>query len=66
MCLDTYGGNVGLVITQSMALIMRIQWGIFQSALLENQMISVERVLDYTNIPKEAALKSTQGKKKYM
>ncbi|CAH1736130.1 unnamed protein product [Aphis gossypii] len=60
---DIFGGDVGLVITQAISLTGSLQWGIRQFAQLDNQMTSVERVLEYTNVPQEAELESSQDKK---
>lgn len=46
-------GEVGLAITQSTALTGLLQWGIRQSAEVANQLMSVERVIEYTQLPPE-------------
>ncbi|CAG5134059.1 unnamed protein product, partial [Candidula unifasciata] len=56
-------GLVGLSITYTMTLMGMFQWGVRQSAEVENQMISVERVLEYSRLPQEADLESAPEKK---
>lgn len=55
---DTLGGNVGLAITQSMALVGMMQWGMRQSAEVANQMMSAERVVEYKYEPEEPLLET--------
>jgi ATP-binding cassette subfamily C (CFTR/MRP) protein 4 len=58
---DTTGGNVGLAVTQAIGLTGMLQWGMRQSTELENQMTSVERVLEFANVEQEPALISPPG-----
>lgn len=46
-------GDIGLIITQYIGLIGSLQWGMRQWSELENHMISVERVLEYTKVESE-------------
>lgn len=52
------GGSVGLAISQSLLLTGLIQLGIRQSADVITQMTAVERVLQYTDLPKEGPFTS--------
>ncbi|CRK98089.1 CLUMA_CG011457, isoform A [Clunio marinus] len=47
------GASVGLAISQSMGLTAMLQWGIRQSAEVMNQMMGVERVLEYRDLENE-------------
>ncbi|XP_039312865.1 probable multidrug resistance-associated protein lethal(2)03659 isoform X2 [Solenopsis invicta] len=47
------GGEVGLAITQIMAMTGMIQWGMRQSAEVVNQLMAVERVFEYIQLPTE-------------
>ncbi|XP_022166663.1 probable multidrug resistance-associated protein lethal(2)03659 isoform X3 [Myzus persicae] len=60
-----FGGNVGLAICQAFALQGMLQWGMRQTAELENNMTAVERVLEYTNVTQEDALESTVDEKQF-
>lgn len=60
---ETFGGNVGLGITQAIGLTGMLQWGIRQSTELENQMTSVERVMEYNSIESEGDLESSPAGK---
>ncbi|XP_055908743.1 probable multidrug resistance-associated protein lethal(2)03659 [Eupeodes corollae] len=57
------GGNVGLAITQAIGMTGMVQWGMRQSAELENTMTAVERVVEYDTIESEGALDSVPEKK---
>ncbi|XP_005355719.1 multidrug resistance-associated protein 4 [Microtus ochrogaster] len=48
-------GQVGLALSYAITLTGMFQWSVRQSAEVENMMISVERVIEYTNLEKEAA-----------
>lgn len=47
------GGQVGLAITQATAMTGLVQWGMRQSAEVANQLMSVERILEYSYLPLE-------------
>ncbi|XP_055263306.1 ATP-binding cassette sub-family C member 4-like [Moschus berezovskii] len=48
-------GHVGLVLSLTITLTRMLQWCVRQSAEVENMMISVERVIEYTDLVKEAS-----------
>lgn len=50
---NTSGGYVGLAISQSLVLTGMVQVGVRQSAQMISHMTSIERLLQYTNLPKE-------------
>ncbi|KRT84300.1 ABC transporter ATP-binding protein [Oryctes borbonicus] len=47
------GSDVGLAITQALAMTEILQWGMRQWCEVENQMTSVERIVEYTQIDNE-------------
>lgn len=51
-------GQIGLAILSTINLIEYCQSGMRQSAELENQMTSVERIFEYNEIPAEPPLES--------
>lgn len=55
---EFYSGDVGLAITQSMSLVIMCQWGMRQTAEMENNMTSVERVIEYIELPTEPSLET--------
>ncbi|EDW89496.2 probable multidrug resistance-associated protein lethal(2)03659 [Drosophila yakuba] len=57
------GADVGLVITQAFGLIDMVQWGVRQTAELENTMTAVERVVEYENIEPEGILEAPDDQK---
>lgn len=50
---EVMGDQVGLAITQAMSLTGMLQWGIRQSAEVSNQLMSVERILEYRDLEPE-------------
>nr|XP_039258782.1 multidrug resistance-associated protein 4-like [Styela clava] len=60
--LNLNAGEIGLVLTYTASLISIFQWGVRQSAEVENLMTSVERVQQYYRLPPEAALENPAKK----
>ena len=52
---------VGLAVSSCLTLTGLLQWGMQQNAETENQMVSVERVLEYSNLEPEPPLESAPG-----
>ncbi|CAG2163511.1 unnamed protein product, partial [Oppiella nova] len=52
------GGSAGLALSMALGMTGMTQWGVRQSAEVENQMTSVERILEYSRLPSEAELES--------
>nr|XP_023027004.1 probable multidrug resistance-associated protein lethal(2)03659 [Leptinotarsa decemlineata] len=50
---ESFGGNMGLALTQAMGLTGMFQWGMRQWSEMENQMTSVERVQEYADLKPE-------------
>ena len=50
---DILGGEVGMAISNCILLTGMLQWGVRQSAEVENLMTAVERVMEYTKLPQE-------------
>ncbi|SPP81313.1 multidrug resistance-associated protein 4 [Drosophila guanche] len=57
---DFDSGDVGLAILHSTTMTGMCQWGMRQTAELENQMTSVERVIEYTEQPSEPPLETAE------
>ncbi|XP_061388505.1 probable multidrug resistance-associated protein lethal(2)03659 [Musca vetustissima] len=56
-------GEVGLAILHSTTMIGMCQWGMRQTAELENQMTCVERVMEYIDQPPESAMETEEKNK---
>lgn len=53
-------GQVGLAILNNFTLLSLCQFGMFQSAELTNQMTSIERIVEYAELPSEPSLESDE------
>ncbi|KAI2474069.1 ATP binding cassette (ABC) protein subfamily C member, provisional [Diabrotica virgifera virgifera] len=60
---EQYGGNMGLALTQAMAITGILQYGMRQWSEFENQMTSVERVQEYADLVQEEDSHSSEPAK---
>lgn len=51
---DTLGGDLGLAISSAMTISTLAFWGFLQTTEMENQLTSVERLLEYCDLEPEA------------
>ena len=56
--LGSQSGYVGVVLTSCLNMVGMMQWGLRQSAVMENTMTSVERIAEYGRLKSEAELVS--------
>ncbi|KAH9421088.1 Multidrug resistance-associated protein 4 [Dermatophagoides pteronyssinus] len=63
MSKDMQGGSAGLAISSGLMLAGMTQWAVRQSAEFESQMTSVERIVEYQDLPKEPLAESEPGKR---
>lgn len=56
--LNIHSGQVGLAILTSIGLINICETGMRQTADMENELISVERIVEYTRVPSEPPMES--------
>ncbi|CAG2113771.1 unnamed protein product, partial [Medioppia subpectinata] len=57
------GGSAGLALSSALMLTGVTAWGVRQSAEMESQMTSVERIIEYSRLPQEAALTAHDSRK---
>lgn len=50
-----FGGSVGVAISQAIGLIGFCQWGFRKVAQLQNNLVAVDRVKEYSSLPSEAS-----------
>lgn len=55
---NIHSGQVGLAILTSVGLINICETGMHHAADMENELTSVERIIEYTQVPSEPALES--------
>lgn len=61
---DFQSGDVGLAILHCLTMMGMCQWGIRETASLENQMTSVERIREYCDVPSEPELETSNSANK--
>ncbi|XP_054155290.1 ATP-binding cassette subfamily C member 4-like [Oppia nitens] len=57
------GGTAGLALSSALMLTGMTAWGVRQSAEMESQMTSVERIVEYSRLPQEAPLEANKQHK---
>ncbi|KAI9913446.1 hypothetical protein PsorP6_005192 [Peronosclerospora sorghi] len=59
----TFAGFVGVSLTYAFTITQPLNWTVRMVSQLQTQMVSIERIQSYTNMPTEAALESTAAEK---